>query len=145
MLPFPCPMKWGGTAGLTSLTQQTKSYSTTKKADHRQLFLWLYSMLFPASSSHLTALQALPIDTAPYCLLRGGNAATSKAMEAKQLAVYQLQTEGLRFPKHARFLLKSTEQLYYLTVNCCVLYPSNQALLSHPNSCVFGGSRCNRC
>lgn len=68
-------------------------------------------------------------------------------MEAKQLAVYQLQTEGLKFPKYTRFitLLKSMDQLYYLTVNCCVLYTSNQALLSHPNPCVFGGYRSNRC
>lgn len=54
-----------------------------------------------------------------------------KAMEAKQLAVYQLQTEGLKFPKHTSFLLKSTEQLYYFQVNCCVLFPSQLLCFIH--------------
>lgn len=66
VLPFPCPMKWGGTAGLTSL--RAKSYST--KSRPQAAFIWLYPMFFPASSSHLTVLQTLPIGTAPYCLRR---------------------------------------------------------------------------
>lgn len=43
-LPFPCPVKWGGTAALTSLTQ-SKLSRTALEAHHRQPFFG-YTLCF---------------------------------------------------------------------------------------------------